>query len=653
MRPVQEIISQTNSLSKIHDNSVRSLFSQFDPKSDELAEELAKSLTAANDSYRSGAPVITDKEYDSAVEIYAGMVSPEQAAAFVRLMTEPGGEVKHQYLVGSLKKVKFGEGQLAAWLKKLSVGEKLLLQAKVDGMSYVAKYVNGIMISGASRGDGFSGISLSNQLAWILPAKLNKPVTLDVRGELALTGDDHVDMGFKNRRNGVVGLLGRDNSAISDLQKVKAFTYQIKAGYMADAPVYDQIVELEALGFQTPAYLPELPFSEYSEAHLEATLAEILAGFKDSEPYSIDGLVLSSMTYCIEDAFLPEMMVAFKVNAEAVPTTVLGIEWNTTKNGRVVPVILIQPVEIDGTTVSRVTGYNAQWISDMGIGVGAVANVVKSGDVIPKINEVCQVVTVVLIDECPSCQALLDKVGVDLVCSNKFCSAASLKTVESFLIKMDVDGAKATTLENLNITTLSDLLSWTPDPSYKGQTNLYAELGSKVFNAPADQLFSALVFDGFGRKMVNKLIEFYGSRFAASSAVRAIAEGGNHGQAIPEGFTEWNIGKAAASWETNLEQVGAICRDPRYVEPAPKVVAATVGGSLSGKSFLFTGTISMPRKQAEAMVTDNGGTVASGVSKTLSFLVAGESAGSKLDKANKLGVAVLTEQEFREMATHN
>ena len=648
MRSVEAILKQISNLS----NSVMSLFDHYEPKAEELAAELAAALVAANTSYRSGNPEITDEEYDNGIAVYSGMVSPEEATSFVRQMTESGGEVKHPYLVGSLKKVKFGEGQLSAWLKKLSADKKMLLQAKIDGMSFVAQYVSGVLMSGATRGDGFSGISISNQLAWILPAKLSKPVTLAVRGELALTGDDHVDMGFKNRRNGVVGLLGRDNSSIADLQKVKAYAYQIKAGHMADAPVYHQIVELEALGFQTPAYLPELPFSEYSEEHLEATLAEILTGFKDSEPYSIDGLVLSSMTYCIEDAFLPEMMVAFKVNEDAVSTTVMGIEWNTTKNGRVKPVILISPVEISGTTVSRVTGFNAQWVVDMGIGAGAVVKVVKSGEVIPYLKEVCQEVPAVLIDECPSCQSLLDKVGVDLVCSNEFCSAASIKTVESFLVKMGVDGAKATTIENLGIKTLADLISWIPDRQYKGQTNLYSELGSKVFNAPADQLFSALVFDGFGRKMVSKLIEFYGSRFAASSAVRAIAEGGNHGQSIPEGFTEHNISKAAASWEQNLEQVGAICRDPRYVEPAPKAVAV-VGGSLSGKSFLFTGTISMPRKQAEAMVTENGGTVASGVSKTLSFLVAGESAGSKLDKANKLGVAVLTEQEFREMAVGN
>lgn len=603
-------------------------------------------IARLNDSYRAGQPEVSDEQYDTLLDQLRGMIPTEEYGGFVRSLTEPGGEVALPYVVGSLKKIKYGENQLTGWLQKHANERYLLAMSKIDGLSFVASYVNGVFIKGASRGDGYTGTDISHKLAHILPASLTKPVTLDVRGELTLTDDDHLTLGFKNRRNGSVGLINRDNAAIDDVSKIKAFAYQIKSGHMVNHPVSQQLSELHDLGFVTAAWSH---IDKELQKDIEGGLVKLLTRWKEVEPYDIDGIVLCSSSYVVEDAFHPDGMIAFKVNQDAIQATVTGVEWNVSKNGLLKPVILIEPTDIDGTTVSRATGYNAKFISENGLGAGALVGIIRSGEVIPKIVEVYQTAKVVFLGECPSCGTPLDMIGVDLCCDNEACGAAGVKEVESFLTKLDIEGAKAKTLESLGIRSFDDLLAWQPDVKYKSQTNLYAELERKVFNAPAGKLFAAMRFDGFGRKMVGKLIEFYGSRHAATGAIHAAKQGQEPIGGYPEGFTQLNMNKAADSWLANLEMTGRICSDSRYQEPPEEEKQPAGEGSLAGKSFLFTGTLSMNRKQAEKMVTDNGGTIASSVSKNLTYLVAGESAGSKLEKATKLGVTVLSEQQFTEM----
>lgn len=598
-----------------------------------------------NATYRVGQPEVSDEQYDNLLDQLRGVVPADEFALFLRGLTEPGGDVKHPYTVGSLKKVKFGENQLAPWINRY-VRKLLFAMPKLDGLTFVARYIDGVLTTGSTKGDGATGKNISEKLAWILPTKLDSPVTMDIRGELTLTGDDHIALGFKNRRNGTVGLINRDNAGIDEIQKIKAFTYQIKAGDGSSLPLPVQLKTLQDLG------LAVVPWTHFDLAHIsdpEQVLATQLCTWKEQAPCDLDGLVLCDADYVPEDEFLPEGIVAFKVNQDAITTTVTGIEWNVSKNGLIKPVLLVEPKEICGTTVSRVTGNNARWLLDNGVGEGAVIGIIKSGEIVPKCVEVYQTAPVVFLGECPSCGTSLDLIGVDLCCDNEACGAAGVKTVESFLSKLDIEGAKATTLENLGIRSMEDLLTWTPDANYKSQRSLWFEIEKKVFNAPADRLFAAMLFDGFGQKMIGRLVDYYGSRLAATGAIRSAAEGKEPAGGYPEGFTPLNMGKAAASWEANLEILGRICADRRYQEPAEEEKRQAGEGALAGKSFLFTGTMSMPRKQAEKLVTDNGGTIASGVSKSLAYLVAGESAGSKLDKANKLGVIVLTEEEFKGM----
>lgn len=609
---------------------------------------LETSIRIHNSAYRNGTPFIGDEEYDQLLSQHRSVVGILPHETFLRMLTEVGGDVAHKFVIGSLRKAKHATEDLYKYLISIEF-QPIFCTEKIDGMSFVATYINGIFTSGASRGDGFTGINLTDKLIHILPTKINTTGVFTLRGELTLTGDNHIRLGFKNRRNGTIGLIGRDNISTDELKMVKAITYRILEGDGSARSIQEQLKTLEELGFSVPSNIILYPMSTPNPGEaIGDMLCTFLTTNRSKAIYNIDGVVVCPLNYAGEDVFLPEKMIAYKINQDAVQATVVGIEWNISKQRLLKPVVLVTPTEIDGTTVSRVTSYNAQWVLDNGIGEVSVVGIVKSGEIIPKIVDIYKTTPVVLPDECPSCGTILGKTGVDLICTNKHCSAAGVKEVESFLMKMNVDGAKATTIENLGIKSIDDLLDWTPDKQYKSQNSLYEELSTKIFNAPAVKLFTAMRFDGFGRKMVNKLLDHYGSYQAATVAVKEVATSKTRKEfSLPEGFTSWNITKAAPSWESNLIMLDKICTDPRYQAPEEKVL----NDNLAGKSFLFTGTLTTPRKQAEALVLNNGGVIASSVSKNLSYLIAGDSAGSKLDKANKLGVTVLSEVEFKNMVS--
>lgn len=611
--------------------------------------ELMNKIRHYNELYRTGESPISDEEYDDLLETLSEQMPQNEFEEFLVTLTDEGGDVVHAYAVGSLKKLKYDAGQLIPWLKKHLI-TLLLLMAKIDGISYVATYVDGVLVKGATKGrKGGTGKDITAKLRHILPTRLPRPLTMDIRGELTLTGDSFIALGFKNRRVGTVGMIKREGTTVEDLKHITAYAYQIKLGHMADASVSDQLLELKSLGFNLPEFMPNVVVSEIPESEIEKQLADILLKWRSSASHDMDGLVLCSMDYQVEDVELPEQMVSFKVNQDAIPATVTGIEWGISKNGRMTPVVQITPLEIDGSTVRQATGYNAQWLLDRGVGVGASVGIIKSGEIIPKITEIYTPATVDLPKICPSCGMELTMNGVDLACDNDECGAVGVKEAESFLIKLDIEGAKAQTLENLGIRSMTDLLEWRPDPEYKSQTKLYSEILTKIFNAPADRLFAALLFDGFGRKMVNRLMTFYGSRLEATAAIRTAASSTIPADFVtPEGFTSLNMSKARSSWEQNLEILGRICADLRYQEPEAEI-APVAGDSLKGKSFLVTGTLSVPRKEIENLIVANGGTLASGVSKKLNFLIAGSAAGSKLEKAQSLGVPVLDETAFMAM----
>jgi DNA ligase (NAD+) len=451
---------------------------------------------------------------------------------------------------------------------------------------------------------------------------------------LVFLNDDYLKCGYSNPRNGVVGCVTEDDVYPEKLKYVKAYAYQMLTSY---GTIKEQFDILQHLGFTVPRH-GSLPVNVTIENTLKAIVEE-------DTPYLKDGLVISTEDYTNENVFLPKKMVAFKVNSEGIPCEVIGIEWTTSKNRLIKPVVLIEPTVIDMTTVSRVTGLNYRNIYTKGIGETAIVKVRKAGQVIPEIVEVVQKGLLNIPKTCPACGCNTMIEEVELVCSNAYWTGASIKTVESFIKNCGIENVSEASLRNWGIFSFDILLSWKPDTNYKSQTKFYYDLIEKVFHQDVTTIMRNFSFNGFGQTLFNKVYEY-----TCSSDLSKMNKLFNsiHLEvwSLPEGVGVRTIEKASDDWKTNWEVLYEIRDDPRYVEPQ-QVAKKEVGTTLAGKTFLFTGTLSQKREYFEKIVEENGGKIASSVSKNLDYLVVGTDAGSKLDKAQKLGtVKILDEQGF-------
>ena len=345
--------------------------------------ELKAQIKKANDAYRVGNPIISDEEYDillSKLEDQTGFVEFED---FKATLTESTGTVKLNYVLGSLSKFKYEESDLLdKWMVKHKL-KSIFASLKIDGCSFNASWRKGILVMCSSRGDGDTGTDWTEKAKHILPVTIPYLDDLDIRGEFTLCDDSHVILGYKNRRNGTVGIMNKDIIEPEKLKYVKAICYEVLSG---DMNIYEQFKFLHKEGFITP---PRAIYDKPTDLYmLHETLKAYYLDRKPKAPYDIDGLVISSPHYKRENVFFPEAKVAFKINSEGVHAKVLGIEWNISKGGLLKPVVLIEPTEITGSTVQRVTGFNAQYILDNGIKIGTIVSIVKSGEVIPKIVKV-------------------------------------------------------------------------------------------------------------------------------------------------------------------------------------------------------------------------------------------------------------------------
>ena len=589
----------------------------------------------ANEAYRKGTPIMSDAEYDVLLSKLENEMDFIEFEIFKQTLMEESGEYKHQYVIGSLNKVRYGENELSKWLKKHNVKE-LVVSEKLDGCSFTANYIMGKFISGASRGDGSTGTDWTEKLKYILPQTISIIDSVTIRGELVITDNKHLQFGYKNARNGVVGIMGEDRIVPEKLNAVTAIVYDMPSTKLTSFQIFQELDK----EFTTPKWII-LDVKDTVEEDLKSTL-EV---WKACSPYLMDGLVISTKDYVNENVYHPERKVAFKVNSEGVISTVKGIEWNVGKTGAIKPVVIVNPVEIDGTTVQRVSGYNYQYIRINGIGVGAEVSIIKSGDIIPKIiNVVKKGNNPDFPDSCLCCDAPTEVRGVDLICINPECDEKLILRLNSFLRNCGVENASEASLRNWGIFNFNDLVGFKPHPNYKSQISFEKELKDKVFNKNTLQLFANMYFEGAGSTTINKIIDFFGWEIANKLMLNQI-----HTKKFPEGVGWLTMEKAKDDWRDNLETLKILLSDSRF-SPVVEVKQEFVEDDsfFTGKSFCITGTLSKPRKYWEDLIVKKGGKIGS-VSKNLDYLIVGADAGGKLDKAEKLGINIIEANYFEEM----
>lgn len=583
-----------------------------------------------NEAYRNGTPLISDEEYDALLDEYRSRYGEIKYKNLIVKLFEKSGSIKHDFVVGSLNKCTYGTNQFVNWIQKNNV-KKIYVTDKIDGMSIVCKYKNGDLISATTRGDGLCGEDITAKAMKInnIPKVLNYKGEISLRGELLVSEEGSQKNGYQNRRNGTVGIIKRKN-VTDDLKYVKCYFH----GVLGDFSIKEQIIMLKNMNVNSVDF-EELIIDENIEKFLKKHLE-----LQHRHDYICDGFVVYNWTYVNENVHHPEEVVAFKVNKEGVMTTVKSIEWKTSKNGNIKPVVILEPIYIDGTTVSRATGYNWRYLNDNKIGVGSKVKIIKAGEIIPKIIEIIEPTSFDDVMACPACGSIaLETDGVEVYCHSPFCCEQEYKALQFFLHNCDVKGTSLKSLQNWNLSSIKDVLNFTPESTSKNQVKFYTEFIEKVLSRQPSELFSRMSFNGAGEKTISKMIE------ANGSIEKVVAMDDSF--IFPEGVGVKTMENIKENIKKNYDDLCLILCDPRYEEKNDKVEISS--NKLNGKSFLLTGELKIKRKEVEELIIENGGIISSGVNKKLDYLIVGSNPGSKLKKAQEIGVQIITEDQFWSM----
>jgi DNA ligase (NAD+) len=621
------------------------------PDESQERDGLRARIVAANKAYRLGRPVMDDQTFDDLLDRYRELVPADEFAAFRDTLHEETGRVAHPFLMGSLDKLKAEEPEkVLEFLAKYVPDGRLDVSAKVDGISCRVRYENGLFASATTRGDGHAGLDVTAKVALVrgvppmVPAFADR-AAVDVRGELVIVSEDFVPIAdrFQNPRNATAGIMGQKELDRDLLARVSFVCYEIMGGELGKK---EQFARLEAAGFRTAKHreLALDPASDYVPSFVDRLrdMAEEDCG------YGTDGLVLCGWDYRAENKYRPDAQMAFKLNALEGESTVEGVDWGApSKDGRLSPVAVLAPIALGGTTVTRATLNNLDFIAEKGIRIGSKVRVLKSGDVIPKIVAVENAggtKEIVPPAECPACGAALVRDSVHLRCPNEECPSRRFERVARFIERLGIKRVSLKTVEDLGLDSIEKLLSFRPAPGYKIQAQFASDLAGKLFTASRETLFKAMNFQGLAEKMLSKILDFYGLE-----AVEAWdADPGKdfaETMGFPKDVAEARVAVFKADAKANLALLRLITSDPRW---HGKSAVRKTGGESRG-AVCFTGALAtMTRDEAAKKAEEAGFAVRSDVTKALSYLVTNtpESGSSKNKKAQALGIPILTEEQF-------
>ncbi|MFC4770004.1 NAD-dependent DNA ligase LigA [Effusibacillus consociatus] len=630
-------------------------------------------------------PTISDYEYDQLMQElialeaeYPDLITPDSPTQRIGGTVLEGFEkVAHRNPMLSLANA-FGPEDLRDFdrrVKSLVAGEafEYVVELKIDGLAVSLIYENGVFVRGATRGDGEVGEDITANLKTIkaLPLILSKPLTMEVRGEAYLPkreferiNQEREQAGeplFANPRNAAAGSLRQLDPRIVGKRNLSIFTYAIGSIEGETIPTHSQGLDLlHELGFKVNPERRVLPDIEAVIEFVQSWTGEQRAAL----PYEIDGIVIKvNQTHLYPrlgtTAKSPRWAIAYKFAAEQAETILRDIIVNVGRTGAVTPTAILDPVRLAGTTVSRATLHNEDRIRELDVMLGDTVVVQKAGDIIP---EIVRVVTekrtgaerpFFMPAHCPECNAELVRLEgeVALRCINPQCPAHNREGIIHFVSRdaMNIDGLGEQIVtqlfENGLVRDPADLYYLTMDNllplermGKKSAQNLLDSIEKSKSNS-VERLIFGLGIRFVGEKAAKLLADHFDTLDGLMQAsVEELVTVPEIGPKMAESVKEYFEQETAQRVIEKLRQAGV---NFRYQRPA---VIATEDSPFLGKTFVLTGTLaSMDRKEAGRLIEQRGGKVTGSVSKNTDYLVAGEKAGSKLDKARELGVEVLDE----------
>lgn len=629
------------------------------------------------------APEISDYEYD---RLYAELLSLEEKYPEDVDPTSPtkrvGGEtldkfekVTHSVRMDSLSDV-FSPDEVSEFAAKM--GQELTkpvfsVEPKIDGLSVALTYENGVLVRGATRGDGVVGEDVTGNVRTIgsIPLRLTEPVSLTVRGEVYMprAAFEKLNMAreaagealFANPRNAAAGSLRQLDPRIAAERKLDIFVFNLQEGSLySDRENPDSHTEtldrLAELGFVVLRDRIRAESGEAVLAHIEA-----LGSLRDDLPYDIDGVVikldsLAERRVIGEGTKTPKWAVAYKFPPEQKQTRLLDVSIAVGRTGVLTPTAVLEPVRLAGTTVSRATLHNVQFIREKGIRIGDVVTLQKAGDIIPEV--VCahpekrtgNEVAFSMPTHCPSCgePVFYDEAeGAATRCTNNACPAQLSRSIEHFASKgaMNIDGLGPQIVElllaNRLIGDAADLYLLRAEQveglermGRKSAENLVSAIESSK-SAGLARLIYALGIRNIGEVAASSLADRFGTLEACMNA------------SVEELVAIEDFGEITAASVVDFFAHAAnvtLCRKLMAAGVVTEAKIEVKGDRLAGLTFVLTGTLpTMSRDEAAALIKSAGGKTSGSVSSKTSYVVAGEAAGSKLTKAQQLGVPVIDE----------
>ena len=649
----------------------------------EKIDELRKTLRYHSDRYyNDDAPEIEDYEYDMMMRELKNL---EEKYPEYDTLDSPtkrvGGKadnsfesVEHTVRMESLQDA-FSKEEIFDFdnrVKNAGIDAKYVVEPKIDGLSVSLEYVNGIFSRGSTRGDGNVGEDVSANLKVIhnIPLKLNHNLPyIEVRGEVYMpkkSFDKVVDRQlingekpFKNPRNAAAGSLRQKDSAVAATRGLDSFVFNIQQIEGKELNSHKESLDyLKELGFNT------IPFYEKVD-NIESAFSKVEEiGEKRGElEFDIDGAVIKVDDFSQREqlgstAKYPKWAVAFKYPPEEKQTELLDIEITVGRTGKLTPTAVLKSVHLAGTTVSRATLHNQDFINEKGVNIGDIITVRKAGDIIPEVlcvNEKHSKGSFIYPTECPSChQKVVREEGeADIRCINPECPAQLLRNLIHFCSRdaMDIEGLGPSIIETFvnegMINNVADIYHLDEEKiaSLEGfqETSAKNIISSveKSKNNELGKLIFALGIRHIGAKAGKLLADaFKNMDNILNASKEAIADIDGFGDIMAQAVYDFFNSSGAKELIENLKQAGVNMVSKNEIKD----------NRFEGMTFVLTGTLpTYKRSEASKIIESFGGKTSSSVSKKTSYVLSGESSGSKLDKANQLGVPVIDENEFNEM----
>lgn len=646
--------------------------------------ELTKELEHHNDLYYNhDDPEITDYEYDMLLreleqleEEFPQLKSPMSPTNKV------GGNagakfsaVNHTVPMESLHD-SFSHDELLEFdnrVRQTVPDVKYIVEPKFDGLSVSCEYENGVFVRGSTRGDGTTGEDITENLMTIksLPKRIaNAPEFLEVRGEVYMSfasfdeltkrQEENEEKTFKNPRNAAAGSLRQKNSKITASRNLDIFIFNIQQIRGTELTSH-----LQSMNYLTELGFPTAFYNIYDNMEDVINEIERIGNLRGELDYAIDGAVVKVDSFSDREllgstAKYPRWAEAYKYPPEEKSTKLLNIEIQVGRTGVLTPVGNFEPVLLAGTTVSRATLHNKDFIEEKGICVGDTVIIRKAGEIIPEVLSVKEhgenSVPYDFPSVCPSCGSPVscDDEEAAVRCTNTDCPAQLMRHLIHFVSRdaMDIDGMGPAVLEQLID---ADLIQ-SPADLYRLKAEQISSLDRKAEKSAANLISS---IEKSKSNELYRLIYALGIRNIGLKAAKIICDNFETIDDIMNAQAEdfEMIDGLGSIMAKNLEDYFALDSTKQLVSElsslglkmtpsAPK----KSGGIFEGKTFVLTGTLpTMKRSEASKLIEQYGGKTSSSVSKKTSYVLAGLEAGSKLTKAQSLGVTILSEEEFLKM----